>query len=157
MHGHNARSVVCCTQASWHPSSSAHFAALTSDGCWRLYHSARLEEPEQSFALRLPGTRGSIGLRRGPAPRATAFAFAPPGRGWASLAVLLLSSDGAIYCLCPVAPFGMRASATALQHLLEEATGTARSWLLVRRGEAGEAEGGVCACVSQCCTVCCCS
>lgn len=44
-------------QASWHPGSSSHFAVLASDNRWRLYHTGRLTEAEQTFWLRLPGTQ----------------------------------------------------------------------------------------------------
>ncbi|KAF8058440.1 NUP88 [Scenedesmus sp. PABB004] len=130
-------------QVAWHPGSSAHFAALASDNRWRLYHTARLAEAEQTFALRLPGAQQSVGLRRGgrlgarggggggglPA-RVTGFAFGPPGAGWASLAVLFLASDGGLYALCPVAPFGLRMPSGVLQRLLDASQGTAHAWLL---------------------------
>lgn len=196
-------------QASWHPSSSAHFGVLASDNRWRLYHTARLAEAEQTFWLRLPGTtqvcvlvcvvevvrlhpcvayvcvcfelwcspafcthpellqhthprflfslyvshmqlplplplfhmqptmQGGVGLlhrRRGaPAPpRATAFAFGPQNLGWASFAVLFLASDGGVYVLCPVAPFGSRARAAMLRQLPGvRDRGTVHTWLLV--------------------------
>lgn len=44
-------------QASWHPGSSSHFAVLASDNRWRLYHTTRLAETEQTFWLRLPGAQ----------------------------------------------------------------------------------------------------
>ena len=31
--------------------SDLHFAVLTSDNCWRLYHADNLAEPEQTFEL----------------------------------------------------------------------------------------------------------
>ncbi|WIA17570.1 hypothetical protein OEZ85_014397 [Tetradesmus obliquus] len=135
-------------KAAWHPSSPSHFAALSSDNRWRLYHTSRLSEAEQTFALRLPGIQQSVGLRRGAAfgataassssggsgglpPRLTSFAFGPPSSGWASLAVLLLASNGGVYVLCPVAPFGMRVAAGALQRLLDGSSdSTAHAWLL---------------------------
>uniref|UniRef100_A0A383WCS7 Uncharacterized protein n=1 Tax=Tetradesmus obliquus TaxID=3088 RepID=A0A383WCS7_TETOB len=135
-------------KAAWHPSSPSHFAALSSDNRWRLYHTSRLSEAEQTFALRLPGIQQSVGLRRGAAfgataassssggsgglpPRLTSFAFGPPSSGWASLAVLFLASNGGVYVLCPVAPFGMRVAAGALQRLLDGSSdSTAHAWLL---------------------------
>lgn len=135
-------------QASWHPSSSSHFATLSTDNRWRLYHTSHLLEAEQTFALHPPGSQLSLGLRRGSGsaaaaarglssrgavpPRFTAFAFGPPGTGcWASLAVMFLASDGGVYVLCPVAPFGMRLASSVLQRLLEQSESTAHSWLLV--------------------------
>ena len=44
-------------QAAWHPGSSSHFAVLASDNRWRLYHTGRLTEAEQTFWLRLSGTQ----------------------------------------------------------------------------------------------------
>ncbi len=134
-------------QAAWHPAAAGHFAALASDGVWRLYNSADPTEPEQSFALKFPGggRRGGGGLglgaagSRGAAPRAAAFAWGPAGGGggWGHLAVLVLASDGGVYCLCPVAPFGLRVAAGALRRLLASCDGpaaaaggsTARAWL----------------------------
>jgi hypothetical protein len=50
-------------QASWHPGSSSHFAVLASDNRWRLYHTGRLAEAEQTFWLRLPGSQ--VGVAEG--------------------------------------------------------------------------------------------
>lgn len=47
-------------QASWHPGSSSHFAVLASDNRWRLYHTGRLTEAEQTFWLRLPGSQVGV-------------------------------------------------------------------------------------------------
>lgn len=44
-------------QAAWHPGSSSHFAVLASDNRWRLYHTGRLTEAEQTFWLRLSGAQ----------------------------------------------------------------------------------------------------
>ncbi|KIZ00116.1 hypothetical protein MNEG_7846 [Monoraphidium neglectum] len=133
-------------QAAWHPASPGHFACLASDGTWRLYNAADPSEPEQSFALRLPGGAGAgpLGLGGGgaAAARPAAFAWGPPGGGasWGQLAVLILATDGGVYSLCPVAPFGLRVAAGALRRLLASCGGgaeagggggssTARAWL----------------------------
>lgn len=74
----------------------------------------------------------SSGSGGGLPPRLTSFAFGPPSSGWASLAVLFLASNGGVYVLCPVAPFGMRVAAGALQRLLDGSSdSTAHAWLLV--------------------------
>jgi hypothetical protein len=66
-------------------------------------------------------------------PRLTSFVFGPASSGWASLAVLFLASNGGVYLLCPVAPFGMRVAASVLQRLLDGSSdSTAHAWLLVR-------------------------
>lgn len=46
--------------------------------------------------------------------------------------MLFLASNGGVYVLCPVAPFGMRVAAGALQRLLDGSSdSTAHAWLLV--------------------------
>lgn len=83
------------------------------------------------------GTMGLFQRRRGmPAPpRFTAFAFGPQNFGWAAFTVLLLASDGGVYALCPVAPFGMRGRAAMLRQLpgVNE-RGTVHTWLVVSAG-----------------------
>lgn len=83
---------------------------------------------------RLQGTMGLVRRRRGASSpaRVTAFAFGPQNLGWAAFTVLFLASDGAVYALCPVAPFGMRARAAMLRQLpgVNE-RGTVHTWLLV--------------------------
>jgi hypothetical protein len=62
-----------------------------------------------------------------------AFAFgAAASTGWWSLSVAFLSSDGGVYVMCPVAPFGLRMATSVLQQLLDQAEGTAHAWLMVR-------------------------
>jgi hypothetical protein len=169
---HSRRPGLRILQASWHPASPGHFAALASDGVWRLYSTADVSEPEQSFSLRLPGAApgGALGLAAaasassrglglgggggggaggggaGAPPRPAAFAWGPGGGGggWGQLSVLFLATDGGVYALCPVAPFGMRVAAGALRRLVAScgggdedgggggaglAGGTARAWL----------------------------
>lgn len=81
--------------------------------------------------------QGSMGLkhrRRGTPspPRLTAFAFGPQNLGWAAFTVLFLASDGGVYALCPVAPFGMRARGSMLRQLPGvNQRGTVHTWLLV--------------------------
>jgi hypothetical protein len=48
---------VITLQAAWHPGSSSHFAVLANDNRWRLYHTGKLTEAEQTFWLRLPGAQ----------------------------------------------------------------------------------------------------
>ena len=131
-------------QAAWHPAATGHFAVLASDGVWRLYDSAAPDEPEQSFALRLPGgARGGglgLGARRATAARPVAFAWGPPGSGgsWGALTVLILASDGGVYALCPVAPFGLRVGSDALRRLVASADDMAAA-----AADAGAPGGGV--------------
>jgi hypothetical protein len=85
----------------------------------------------------MQGVMGLMRRRRGaPArPRITAFSFGPQNLGWAAFTVLFLASDGGVYALCPVAPFGMRARAAMLRQLpgVNE-RGTVHTWLLVSPG-----------------------
>lgn len=89
----------------------------------------------------LTSLQGGLGLmhrwRGAPSPpRITAFAFGPQNFTWAAFTVLFLASDGGVYALCPVAPFGMRARAAMLKHLPGvNARGTVHVWLLVRIGQ----------------------
>lgn len=96
-------------QVSWHPHSDDHLVVLTSDNRLRLYNVPHsLAVAEQTFHV-LPqpaGTPGRYGMAAAAAaPNFVAFAFGPPS-GWGLLTVLLLSSGGLVYGLCPVAPFG---------------------------------------------------
>jgi hypothetical protein len=89
-------------------------------------------------------------------PRLTAFSFGPQNLGWAAFTVLFLASDGGVYALCPVAPFGMRARGAMLRQLpgVNE-RGTVHTWLLVSglsvcvsaaaRERLGRTQPGLCA------------
>lgn len=153
---HSNRPGLQLLQASWHPHSGSHFAVLASDGRLRLYSLAGVAEAEQTFHLKLQGSAGggsggggagegsvrrlgSLGVpgraaaSAAPLRRATAFVWGPPV-GWGCFTVLVLASDGGIYSLCPVAPFGVRVSARALGLLVGSSpSGTPRAWLQVRR------------------------
>ncbi|KAJ4763430.1 Nuclear pore complex protein NUP88 [Rhynchospora pubera] len=90
-------------QASWHPSSRAHFGLLTSDAIFRLFDlSSNLERPEQEFYLQqVPSGRGLSAVSLCP------VAFSYGGHYlWDTFSIFFLFSDGSIYILCPVVPFG---------------------------------------------------
>jgi hypothetical protein len=77
------------------------------------------------------GCTYGIGAARSQAAmvRPTSFVWGP-AVGWGCFTVLVLASDGAVYSLCPVAPFGMRLAARVLTELVEASPGgTARAWL----------------------------
>jgi hypothetical protein len=59
------------------------------------------------------------GLDSGRGRRAVAFAFGAP-QGWQRFAVFFAASDGALFALCPVAPFGAGVPSSAAQALLDE-------------------------------------
>jgi nuclear pore complex protein Nup88 len=52
--------------------------------------------------------------------RAVGFAFGPAA-SWGRFAVFFLASDGALFTLCPVAPFGAAVPPAAAQALLDAA------------------------------------
>ncbi|XP_078175519.1 nuclear pore complex protein-like protein isoform X2 [Carex rostrata] len=90
-------------QASWHPFSGAHICLLTSDAVFRLFDlSSDLEKPEQEFYLQLePSGRGQSAVLLCP----VAFSHGAHHL-WDTFSIFFLFSDGSIYILCPVVPFG---------------------------------------------------
>lgn len=104
-------------QASWHPFSNNHFAVLTSDAVFRLFDlSSDLEQPEQEFYLQpiVPGKCQN------------ASAICPVGFSygsdhlWDRFSVFILFSDGSIFVLCPVVPFGSDYSKKHIQEIYED-------------------------------------
>lgn len=61
-----------------------------------------------------------VGMDGGKGRRAVAFAFGPQ-HSWQRFTVFFLCSDGAMFALCPVAPFGAGMPASAVQALLQVA------------------------------------
>ncbi|CAL8462438.1 g1971 [Coccomyxa elongata] len=119
-------------QMAWHPGSSTHLAILTSDNTWQLYHAGNLSHPEQRFELRLQRRRG-VGVDGGEGRRAVAFAFGPQHL-WQRFTVFIMCSDGTLFSLCPVAPFGAGVPASVVQALTEAASDsddcfTTQAWL----------------------------
>ncbi len=128
---------------------------LTSDNRLRLYrvtHSLAVAEQTlhvvlgtgtvpQRYGLGLaarggPGSSpghlgpGGVAGAAGEAPASTdvvAFAFGP-AVGWGLFSLLLMASDGLVYSLGPVAPFGMRCAAALLERLGQEEEAAAE-WL----------------------------
>ncbi|KAI4372937.1 hypothetical protein MLD38_011116 [Melastoma candidum] len=90
-------------QASWHPYSSDHIGILSSDSIFRLFHlPTEVVHPEQELYLQ-PGKLGESRNAASICP--VAFCFGGDHM-WERFSVFFLFSDGAIYILCPVAPFG---------------------------------------------------
>ncbi len=48
---HHQHRQLKCTSVLMYAGSDLHFAVLTTDNCWRLYHADKLAEPEQTFEL----------------------------------------------------------------------------------------------------------
>ncbi len=84
--------------------------------------------------------RRGMGLAGAARRRAAAFTFGAP-QGWQRFALFVLASDGALFALCPVAPFGMALPRGAAAALLAEARGagscaTTEAWLQQARSPA---------------------
>lgn len=96
-------SVIRTLKVAWHPYSDTHLGILSSDSVFRLYDlSSNLGEPEQEYYLQ-PVELGKI-------PNAASFCAVGSSFGgdhlWDRFSVFILFSDGSIYILCPVVPFG---------------------------------------------------
>lgn len=132
-------------QATWHPLSPAHFYVLTSDNRLRVYNLHDLAAAEQTLQLDVrragppPGAEGGLPVVAGLAGagigmHVTAFAFPAPS-GWGRFSLLVLTADGAVYVLCPVAPFGMQVPRSAVEELRRSCAGgasagsSAAAWL----------------------------
>ncbi|KAK9124483.1 hypothetical protein Sjap_014085 [Stephania japonica] len=90
-------------QASWHPYSETHLGVLSSDSVFRLFDlSSNLEKAEQEFYLQ-PVEPGKCSN----AASICAVGFSFGGEHlWDRFTVFFLFSDGSIYLLCPIVPFG---------------------------------------------------
>ncbi|KAL2940621.1 Nuclear pore complex protein NUP88 [Bienertia sinuspersici] len=90
-------------QVTWHPYSDTHVAVLSSDSVFRIFDmSSAPDQPEQEYYLQplAPGRS-----RNASSICPVDFSF---GRDhlWDRFSVFILFSDGSVYILCPVAPFG---------------------------------------------------
>ncbi|XP_049358641.1 nuclear pore complex protein NUP88 isoform X3 [Solanum verrucosum] len=87
----------------WHPYSDTHLGILSSDSVFRVFDlSSALDQPEQEYYLQL--------VEPGSSHNATAicpvdFSFGGDHM-WDRFSVFVLFSDGSVYILCPVVPFG---------------------------------------------------
>eukprot|EP00798_Chlamydomonas_sp_ICE-L_P021642 gene21642-28650_t len=138
------------SDVTWHPHSEHHLAVLTSDNRWRLYSMDDLTQAEQSFHLctpalpdatasrdqgHCPRTPSQFGLRSASSggKQITAFEFGPSVL-WGRFTVNFIAASGAIYALCPVAPFGMLVPCLDLQQIMQSSAasgshGTTEAWL----------------------------
>ncbi|KAK9868688.1 hypothetical protein WJX84_011045 [Apatococcus fuscideae] len=104
-------------QIDWHPNSAAHFAVLTSDATWRLYSTEDLTRPEQQIKLQFQPSR-KVGLTQDVGSQSPCMAFCfGADHAWERFTVFFTCTDGATYCLCPVAPFGSTCPAASLPHM----------------------------------------
>ncbi|XP_020875927.1 nuclear pore complex protein NUP88 isoform X2 [Arabidopsis lyrata subsp. lyrata] len=96
-------SAINLLQASWHPDSDTHLGILSSDAVFRLFDlSYDAELPEQEYYLQ-PGEPGSSRTASSIYP--ADFSFGGEHL-WDRFTVFILFTDGSIYILCPVVPFG---------------------------------------------------
>ncbi|KAI0502139.1 hypothetical protein KFK09_017086 [Dendrobium nobile] len=99
-------------QATWHPYSSNHLGVLSSDSVLRLFDlSSDLERAEQEFYLQpeLGRIQNTVSF--------CPIAFSFGGQHlWERFSVFILYSNGSLYILCPIVPFG---SFFSLMHVKE--------------------------------------
>ncbi|CAO2833366.1 unnamed protein product [Amaranthus hypochondriacus] len=98
-----SNSAIRVLQVTWHPYSDTHVAVLSSDSVFRIFDlSSALNEPEQEYYLQ-PLEPGRSRNASSICP--VDFSF---GRDhlWDRFSVFILFSDGSVYVLCPVVPFG---------------------------------------------------
>ncbi|KAL2614047.1 hypothetical protein R1flu_025739 [Riccia fluitans] len=108
-------------QVAWHPYSDSHLGVLSSDGCFRLFDlSLDVDNAEQEYHLQ-PSPPSNT--RFAPLARAIAFSFGGEHL-WDRFTVFLLYSDGRMYALCPVIPFGGMFNVTAVEELAKNLENT---------------------------------
>ncbi|KAK8926141.1 hypothetical protein KSP39_PZI018299 [Platanthera zijinensis] len=104
-------------QASWHPYSSNHLGVLSSDSVMRLFDlSSDLERAEQEFYLQPENRRN----QNTPSLCPIAFSFGV-NHLWERFSIFLLYSNGSLYILCPVVPFGSLCSWMHIEEIYNDA------------------------------------
>ncbi|CBI25491.3 nuclear pore complex protein NUP88 [Vitis vinifera] len=99
----NSNNVIRALQVSWHPSSDTHLGILSSDSVFRIFDlSSDVGLPEQEYYLQ-PVDPGKSRNAASICP--VDFSFGADHL-WDRFSVFILFSDGSIYILCPVVPFG---------------------------------------------------
>ncbi|KAL4576159.1 hypothetical protein LXL04_012248 [Taraxacum kok-saghyz] len=99
----NTNNAIRTLKVSWHPYSDTHLGILSSDSVFRLYDlSSANEQPEQEYYLQ-PVDRGRSRNASSICP--VDFSFGGDHL-WDRFSVFILFSDGSVYILCPVVPFG---------------------------------------------------
>ncbi|XP_008787622.1 nuclear pore complex protein NUP88 [Phoenix dactylifera] len=104
-------------RVSWHPYSSSHLGILSSDSVFRLFDlSSDLERPEQEYYLQ-PFEPGRCHNAASICP----VAFSYGGQHlWDRFSIFVLYSDGSVYALCPVVPFGSLCSRAYVEEIYED-------------------------------------
>ncbi|XP_024462223.1 nuclear pore complex protein NUP88 isoform X2 [Populus trichocarpa] len=99
----NESNVIRTRRVSWHPYSDAHLGILSSDSVFRLFDlSSDVLKPEQEYYLQ-PVEPGRSRNAASICP--VDFSFGGDHL-WDRFSVFLLFSDGSVYILCPIVPFG---------------------------------------------------
>ncbi|KAK1271146.1 hypothetical protein QJS04_geneDACA007532 [Acorus gramineus] len=105
-------------RVAWHPYSATHLGVLSSDSVFRLFDlSADLEQPEQEYYLQ-PFEPGGCPSAVSICP--VAFAFGHEHL-WDKFTVFVLFSDGSIYVICPVVPYGSGYSCESIDEIYKDA------------------------------------
>nr|XP_027104338.1 nuclear pore complex protein NUP88-like [Coffea arabica] len=112
------RSIIRMLQVYWHPSSDTHLGILSSDSVFRIFNlSMSLQQPEQEYYLQ-PVKFGSSTRASSICP--VDFSFGG-NHLWDRFSVFILFSDGSVYVLCPIIPFGSVYKWEALQEIYVDA------------------------------------
>ncbi|CAN1174810.1 Nuclear pore complex protein NUP88 [Linum perenne] len=99
----NESNAIRTLQVAWHPYSETHLGVLSSDSVFRIFNlSSDVLQPEQEYYLQplQPGRS-----RNAASMCAVDFSFGGDHL-WDRFSVLVLFSDGSIYLLSPIVPFG---------------------------------------------------
>lgn len=99
----NGSSVIRVLQVLWHPYSDTHLGILSSDSVFRIFDlSSNLMQPEQEYYLQ-PAEPGRHRNATSICPADFSFGG---DHLWDRFSVYILFSDGSVYILCPIVPFG---------------------------------------------------
>lgn len=99
----SSSNVIRTLEVLWHPYSDTHLGILSSDSVFRLFNLASdVMQPEQEYYLQ-PVEPGRYRNAASICP--VDFSFGGDHL-WDRFSVFALFSDGSIYILCPVVPFG---------------------------------------------------
>lgn len=90
-------------KVSWHPYSDTHVGLLSSDNVFRLYNlSTSYDHPEQEYYLQPVEPGYSVNAA---AICPVDFSFGGDHL-WDKFSVFILFSNGSVYVMCPIIPFG---------------------------------------------------
>ncbi|XP_042456339.1 nuclear pore complex protein NUP88-like [Zingiber officinale] len=106
-------------QVSWHPYSSCHIGILSSDSIFRLFNlSCDVEHPEQEYYLQ-PTEPGRCQSAASFCPMAFSFGGE---HLWDRFSVFFVFSDGSVFVLCPIVPFGSSCRRSHIEEIQSDIT-----------------------------------